>query len=101
MKKIIRNAAQCALCDTVIESTHRHDFRYCKCGAIFVDGGREYLRRGALDFAHFIDLSEQIETCRCGGTGFTYVDDGNGCVVKEPCDHCEVFDARVHRQANA
>lgn len=40
-------------------------------------------------------------SCRCHGTGFTYVDDGNGCVTKEPCDHCEVFDARVQRQANA
>ena len=43
---IIRNAVQCKLCHQVIESKHVHDFRSCKCGEIFVDGGREYLRRG-------------------------------------------------------
>lgn len=43
---ITRNAARCRKCDTVVESTYRHDFVSCKCGAIFVDGGREYLRAG-------------------------------------------------------
>ena len=37
----------------------------------------------------------------CHDTGTTYVDDGNGCVAKEPCDHCEVFDARNNPQAHA
>lgn len=55
---IIRNAAQCAKCDDVIESTHRHDFVSCKCGSIFVDGGKDYLRAGADDFANFISLVE-------------------------------------------
>lgn len=55
------NKAQCALCDDVIESTHRHDFVSCKCGEIFVDGGKAYLRRGAKNFLNFIDLSESHE----------------------------------------
>jgi hypothetical protein len=55
---IIRNAAQCAKCEDVIESKHRHDFVSCKCGAIFVDGGKDYFRAGADDFANFISLSE-------------------------------------------
>lgn len=37
---------QCTVCGDVIESTHRHDFKWCKCGSVFVDGGREYLRAG-------------------------------------------------------
>ena len=37
----------------------------------------------------------------CLGTGTYWVDDGNGCVAKEPCDYCEVFDARINRQTNA
>lgn len=37
----------------------------------------------------------------CHDTGTTYVDDGNGCVTKEPCDHCEAFNDRIQRQANA
>ena len=57
MDRIIRNAAQCAACQDVIESTHRHDFRSCSCQAIFVDGGKEYLRRGG-DPAQLIELSE-------------------------------------------
>ena len=43
---IRRNAARCRRCDTVVESTHRHDFVPCRCGAIFVDGGLEYVRTG-------------------------------------------------------
>jgi len=56
-EKITRNAALCMKCDTLIESKHVHDFVSCKCGAIAVDGGHEYLRRvGDLD--GYIDLSE-------------------------------------------
>lgn len=29
----------------IIESTYRHDFRFCKCGAVEVDDGKTYLRR--------------------------------------------------------
>lgn len=52
MKRLIRNAAQCAKCGDVVESKHVHDFAACSCGAIFVDGGLEYLRAGgrAVDF---------------------------------------------------
>lgn len=45
-KKIKRNAARCAECGAVVESRHVHDFVSCPCGAMFVDGGREYIRRG-------------------------------------------------------
>jgi len=37
---------QCALCEDVIQSKFRHDFVRCKCGAVFVDGGGDYLRSG-------------------------------------------------------
>ena len=43
--KIKRNAAECLRCKTYIESTHRHDFVTCACGAVSVDGGKDYLRR--------------------------------------------------------
>jgi hypothetical protein len=46
--KILRNAARCKKCNTIIESKSVHDFVVCKCGAIFVDGGHEYLRRGGI-----------------------------------------------------
>ena len=44
-------------CDDLIESRHVHDFVSCKCGAIFVDGGHEYLRCGG-EFDKMIELYE-------------------------------------------
>ncbi len=58
MQKIISNKARCRLCGDIIESKHRHDWQSCSCGAIFVDGGHEYLRRGAKSFEDLEELSE-------------------------------------------
>jgi hypothetical protein len=41
-----RNRARCKLCGDIIESTHLHDFVWCSCHAIFVDGGTDYRRWG-------------------------------------------------------
>lgn len=54
---IIRNSAKCKLCGDEIESVHRHDFKSCSCGEIFVDGGKSYIRRGAKDLNNIIDTS--------------------------------------------
>lgn len=51
--------AMCLLCNDVIESTHIHDFVQCKCGAIFVDGGRSYWRYGWTKENAFRRLSER------------------------------------------
>lgn len=40
MEKIIVNMIRCKKCGGVIESTHRHDFKFCKYGAVAVDGGK-------------------------------------------------------------
>jgi len=56
MRRILSNKGRCAKCGDVVESTFRHDFRWCSCGAIFVDGGTDYLRRGG-DFEDFEELS--------------------------------------------
>lgn len=45
MKKIKANKIRCKKCNEIIESTHRHNFKYCYCGAVAVDGGKDYLRR--------------------------------------------------------
>jgi hypothetical protein len=58
--KIIHNKAKCRLCREIIESRYRHDFVECKCRAIFVDGGKDYLRRGG-DPENIIELSEVEE----------------------------------------
>ena len=42
---IVKNSIKCNHCDDVIESVHVHDFKYCKCGTVAVDGGKDYLKR--------------------------------------------------------
>lgn len=41
-----RNICKCKICGDVIESKSTWDFKECKCGACFTDGGLEYVRRG-------------------------------------------------------
>lgn len=60
-KNLLSNKAQCRKCGDAIESKHVHDFVYCSCKAIAVDGGLEYLRRVG-DPSDFIELSEFAET---------------------------------------
>lgn len=45
VNKIIKNAARCTHCGDIIESKSVHDFRWCSCKTIAVDGGCEYLKR--------------------------------------------------------
>ena len=58
---ITRNRAKCKKCGNEIESKYRHDFKWCSCEEIFVDGGLDYLRRGAKEFKNFEELSEYTE----------------------------------------
>ena len=37
------NAIRCKHCGDVIESLYRHDYKFCKCGKVSVDGGKDYL----------------------------------------------------------
>lgn len=61
-KKLIKNAIQCVNCKDVIESKYTHDFKWCKCGTVAVDGGLSYTRRCFKNSLNdFIDLSEYGE----------------------------------------
>lgn len=42
---IASNTIKCLKCGDVIYSAHVHDYKTCKCGAVAVDGGSEYLKR--------------------------------------------------------
>ena len=59
ISKIIHNRIKCLKCGDVIESFTVHDFKVCSCGACFVDGGTDYLRRGG-NREDWKDLSETI-----------------------------------------
>jgi len=62
MMKIIRNMIKCNNCGDIIESTHVHDFKFCSCKRVAVDGGHEYLRRCYTDGQDdFEELSETKE----------------------------------------
>uniref|UniRef100_A0A6M3LEM0 DUF7695 domain-containing protein n=1 Tax=viral metagenome TaxID=1070528 RepID=A0A6M3LEM0_9ZZZZ len=57
---IISNKAKCLKCGDVIESRSVHDFVWCNCHSIAVDGGREYLRRvgEAFDMKELSEIKE-------------------------------------------
>lgn len=51
------NRVYCKKCKDTPISHHGHDFTSCKCGAIAVDGGPNYLRRVG-DLNCYIEFSE-------------------------------------------
>jgi hypothetical protein len=58
--KIITNKIRCRSCFDVIESKDRHDFKWCSCRKVAVDGGTDYLKRcGEPDYIE--ELSETVE----------------------------------------
>ncbi len=57
---IVSNQIRCNNCGDEIYSTHVHDFRRCTCGAVFVDGGQDYFRRGG-QLAAVQDMSITID----------------------------------------
>ena len=56
------NAIKCALCEDVVWSHYRHDFRWCKCKECFIDGGRDYTRCGAKNMSNIIHGLLDTET---------------------------------------
>ena len=62
MKKLIKNAIKCNHCGDIIVSQHTHDFKWCKCGTVAVDGGLSYTKRCYKNSLNdFTDLSEYQE----------------------------------------
>lgn len=57
LMRIATNKGQCLICNEIIESQYRHDYRTCKCKNCSVDGGKDYLKRSVKSFKDFKDLS--------------------------------------------
>ena len=56
---------QCPKCKDTIYSRTRHDFRSCSCKSIFIDGGLDYTKVGALK--EDIDINNlEIEEIKMG-----------------------------------
>ncbi|MHB8602159.1 MAG: DUF7695 domain-containing protein [Nitrosotalea sp.] len=58
--RVLKNKIQCKACKDIIESTDRHDFKWCKCGRVAVDGGHAYLRRVG-NIGDITEMSEEEE----------------------------------------
>ena len=59
-KALIQNELECKKCGDIIYSAHRHDFKYCKCGLVAVDGGMSYIRRVG-NVKDFVDRSMHMD----------------------------------------
>ena len=65
IKVLTRNAIKCLVCNTVLESKHRHHYNQCKCrNQSFVDGGLLYSRVGGVDLDLVENLCEYVEMTR-------------------------------------
>ena len=62
MKRIKSNKAKCKQCGDIIESKQRTKVVKCSCGAIYIEGGKHYLKRGFRDSADdIIEMTEYEE----------------------------------------
>jgi hypothetical protein len=53
------NSVKCVMCSDVLISENRHDFKWCRCKSVAVDGGSWYLKRTFKDKNHYIEMSER------------------------------------------
>lgn len=70
--RIKTNKIKCNKCRDIIESTSVHDFKWCSCGAVAVDGGHEYLRRLGNE-EDFEDLSYVMKLFEIKTDGFKVI----------------------------
>ena len=63
---ILSNQVVCNQCEDRPYSAHRHDFKYCKCGQVAVDGGMDYLRRVGSGYTDIsIVVSDEVYGLLC------------------------------------
>ena len=59
-ERIAKNSIRCKHCFSVIESTHRNDFKFCNCKKVAVNGGDAYLKRVYDSKDDFDEMSEIV-----------------------------------------
>ena len=72
IERIRCNKIKCKKCGDIIESNDVHDFKWCSCGAVAVDGGHEYLIRLG-NKEDYEDLSYLIKLAEINTEGFEIV----------------------------
>ena len=59
IKVLTKNSVKCLICNTILESKHRHDYVKCHCpNETACDGGLEYQRTLAVDLSLVENLCE-------------------------------------------
>ena len=59
IKVLTKNSIKCLICNTILESKHRHDYVKCHCpNETACDGGLEYQRTLAVDLSLIENLCE-------------------------------------------
>ena len=59
IKVLTKNSVKCLICNTILESKHRHDYVKCHCpNETACDGGLEYQRTLAVDLSLIENLCE-------------------------------------------
>lgn len=59
--KRTETGVKCLECNDEIYSEYRHDYRTCRCGKAFIDGGSDYLRYGAENLDRIKAVEREIE----------------------------------------
>lgn len=73
INRIRTNRIKCKKCGDIIESYHVHDFKWCSCKTVAVDGGREYLGRLG-NTGDYEELSLHIQLAEIITDGFEVVE---------------------------
>ncbi len=60
-EEIISNKIKCKKRGDIIESKSTNDYKRCSCGAVAVDGGKDYLKRIGKE-EDYIELSNLKQT---------------------------------------
>ena len=61
IRVLTKNSVRCLVCNTILESKHRHDYVKCHCpNETACDGGLEYQRTLAVDLDKVEDLCKYI-----------------------------------------
>lgn len=90
---------KCRKCRNIIQSQHRHDFVWCPCGAIAIDGGNAYTRLvgNAEDILEVDDLGVILGPVGPAqdSSEAEQVEDSKAAEEAEACDHCGRQDAEA------
>lgn len=86
-KELIKNAIKCNHCGDIIESEYTHDFKWCKCGTVAVDGGLSYAKRCFKNSTDdYTDLSEWEEV-KFNEVDYTII--SKPAYIQFVCPHCK------------